>query len=372
MKQLPKAWIIIIALCFPTAVFAQLHDGVRCVQDQLAAAGFDPGPSDGRVGPRTHRALTAYQNRNGRLSSLKMDETLGNAFCRLIGLQQPALKEHWPTRSGNRPIMIFGKSIGEDVIEKMNTSVNRVYGGIDRLFDLQLAGRDVIVVANGPIELKGLLEDNVEVDLGDLQHKAEDVCGDGFSLTAAAGIVFVCVDSNDDSGPLSEQQWLDLSVAQAVMTTVQFQLTGSVRYESGQIALLNAFGPAWLSAGSARAFGHRVAFDAPEWLFRGLHYEYVQGRLPNLAELELDQTKLQRTEEVYVAGMIAAVDLVDLFGYPAIGEFYSSLGRGIGWEAAFEGAFGITVGEFYNHYNNVVRFDTKGKPIQGPLGRLHR
>lgn len=35
------------------------------IQRQLAAAGFDPGPIDGRIGARTIRAIKAFQVANG-------------------------------------------------------------------------------------------------------------------------------------------------------------------------------------------------------------------------------------------------------------------------------------------------------------------
>jgi hypothetical protein len=42
------------------------HDGVREVQSQLIALGFDPGPADGETGPATVAAAQQYnENRNG-------------------------------------------------------------------------------------------------------------------------------------------------------------------------------------------------------------------------------------------------------------------------------------------------------------------
>jgi peptidoglycan hydrolase-like protein with peptidoglycan-binding domain len=36
----------------------------RAAQDALRAQGFDPGPADGRMGPRTRAALSDYQRKN--------------------------------------------------------------------------------------------------------------------------------------------------------------------------------------------------------------------------------------------------------------------------------------------------------------------
>lgn len=57
---------------------------VRRVQDALRAAGFDPGPSDGRAGKRTLDALNAYQRSKGlpedRYLNLQSLQALGVAY----------------------------------------------------------------------------------------------------------------------------------------------------------------------------------------------------------------------------------------------------------------------------------------------------
>lgn len=57
---------------------------VRRVQDALRSAGFDPGPSDGRAGPRTLNALNAYQRSKGlpedRYLNLSTLQALGVAY----------------------------------------------------------------------------------------------------------------------------------------------------------------------------------------------------------------------------------------------------------------------------------------------------
>jgi hypothetical protein len=50
----------------PTAMTGDLpRERVRRVQERLAAAGFDPGPADGAMGPRTRAALRAFQEARG-------------------------------------------------------------------------------------------------------------------------------------------------------------------------------------------------------------------------------------------------------------------------------------------------------------------
>lgn len=47
---------------------------VRQVQERLKAAGFDPGPIDGIVGPKTRAAVIKYQTSNGLAKTGSLDE----------------------------------------------------------------------------------------------------------------------------------------------------------------------------------------------------------------------------------------------------------------------------------------------------------
>lgn len=49
---------------------------VKRVQEKLSEADFDPGPHDGKLGPRTTRALVTYQRENGLASGALTFETL--------------------------------------------------------------------------------------------------------------------------------------------------------------------------------------------------------------------------------------------------------------------------------------------------------
>lgn len=57
-------------------------DLIRRVQDALRREGFDPGPSDGRIGPNTIRALNAYQ----RSRNLPEDSYLNVETARSLGV----------------------------------------------------------------------------------------------------------------------------------------------------------------------------------------------------------------------------------------------------------------------------------------------
>ena len=53
---------------------------IRLLQAQLKAAGFDPGPSDGMLGPKTKSALQQYRTVNGSSTSQKLSSNVGLKF----------------------------------------------------------------------------------------------------------------------------------------------------------------------------------------------------------------------------------------------------------------------------------------------------
>jgi peptidoglycan hydrolase-like protein with peptidoglycan-binding domain len=53
---------------------------IRRLQAQLQAAGFDPGPSDGMLGPKTKSALQQYRTVNGSSTSQKLSSNVGLKF----------------------------------------------------------------------------------------------------------------------------------------------------------------------------------------------------------------------------------------------------------------------------------------------------
>ena len=53
---------------------------IRLLKVQLKAAGFDPGPFDGMLGPKTQSALQQYRTLNGSSTSQKLPSSLGIKF----------------------------------------------------------------------------------------------------------------------------------------------------------------------------------------------------------------------------------------------------------------------------------------------------
>jgi peptidoglycan hydrolase-like protein with peptidoglycan-binding domain len=55
-------------------------EDIRLLQIQLKAAGFDPGPFDGMLGPKTKSALQQYRTVNGTSTSRKLPSGVGIKF----------------------------------------------------------------------------------------------------------------------------------------------------------------------------------------------------------------------------------------------------------------------------------------------------
>jgi localization factor PodJL len=49
---------------------------VKTIQTLLADAGYDPGPADGRAGPKTTRAVKDYQQKSGVPATGQIDQML--------------------------------------------------------------------------------------------------------------------------------------------------------------------------------------------------------------------------------------------------------------------------------------------------------
>ena len=67
-------------------------DKVRAAQQSLKDQGFDPGPVDGRMGPKTRAAITDFQKKEGLKVSGQLDADTASRLgaTQTSGVQQPA------------------------------------------------------------------------------------------------------------------------------------------------------------------------------------------------------------------------------------------------------------------------------------------
>ena len=364
--------LLLLLTLVPGAATAQIREGMRCVQNQLAEAGFNPGPADGLVGASTRRALAEFQAETGLVMEHRFDTDLGNSLCRRIGLMRPELKAFWPSVQNRQPNIVFSDGVSKSLRARILLTVARAQTGIRNTFQIELAGRDVIVVADNPRDLRRLVAEHVKVHVVGQAAKIAEDCSSfrGISGRALPGLVYFCVPSEADRVADLDWVWGEFLFAHELVHLMQTQLGGASRVEWSLEKRLSRDGPAWLMEGIAQAYGNKFALGTPDWDYRIVNYRRLDRVFHDLAELESPNALKTRMPDVYRAGTVGAIDLVDLYGYPAIGRFYETLGHGLDWTHAFETAFGLTPQDFYHHYRNVVRFDAAGTPASGPLSTL--
>lgn len=86
MRYVRLRWVLVGVLClvlWPFILTAQGDWQIRQVQEHLKAAGFDPGPIDGILGPRTKATLRQYQAAHG----LPVTGVLDEATRKWLGVQ---------------------------------------------------------------------------------------------------------------------------------------------------------------------------------------------------------------------------------------------------------------------------------------------
>ena len=83
MRTSKLCWLLMVMLClalWPVAVTAHGDWRVAQVQELLKEAGFNPGPIDGILGPRTKGALRRYQADRGLPATGALDEATRQAL----------------------------------------------------------------------------------------------------------------------------------------------------------------------------------------------------------------------------------------------------------------------------------------------------
>jgi peptidoglycan hydrolase-like protein with peptidoglycan-binding domain len=120
MQKLLASSALALGLCLAPAVFGQGHSSVHDAQQALKDKGFDPGPVDGVMGPKTRAAIRSYQEKN----SLAADGRLGPQTLGSRGVENAApgtkmktagtnVKESYS--SGGKQIGEGSKALGSDV-----------------------------------------------------------------------------------------------------------------------------------------------------------------------------------------------------------------------------------------------------------------
>ncbi len=331
--------------------------GVTCVQEQMAAVGYDPGAVDGYPGRQTRAAISRFS-----AGQIKADLTLpvltddnGSVLCRLIGLADPRLQAHWPAQTD--PIRILaGPGVAANYEGAVFAMARETLRRFILDYDLQLAMPVRIVISEGEAEFIRMMRDNSGGNLRDLTDNASYHCNtrSGVSGVTYGDLIGICLLPGQELGRGVNLAALNTVVAHEIVHSAQRQLAGRPPRTGNFQHFVDHRGPLWLTEGSATMIAEEIVTPgAMSFGYVGhLEEELLGYGWPDLAEFELRPNGEQQTRQLYVGGAVAiggvlsptAEDLGRVFGY------YEAIGLGSDWRIAFAEQFGQTPAEFYTGF----------------------
>jgi len=119
-------------LCGGVNLVAQ-SDTIRQAQQALKDKGFDPGPIDGKYGPKTREAVLNYQKQNNIVANGR----LGGETYESLGVKRDAPGEHMDAAGseikgsyskGGKEIGQGGKDLGQDLKHGQVTDAGKDFG----------------------------------------------------------------------------------------------------------------------------------------------------------------------------------------------------------------------------------------------------
>lgn len=247
-------------------------------------------------------------------------------FRRSFGADHPDTASRLPQLADdpNEPVFVFVGDIAVDLQDELHVSLDESRDLFETQFDSRASaftayiGSDPEAIAPVYLAVRG--------------HENPDLCGD-----YAHGAIFQLITCKNR----------DLVLAHEYVHVLQNHLAESA-----------SWGPAWLTEGVA-VYGealHRAiigqGLTAGEGLELRRRWELaramLEGDVPTLSNLETVDDPAERSH--YRLGFIAADWLAQHAGAEALAGYYRRLPSSEGWEEAFEGAFDLTVDDFYTEF----------------------
>jgi len=347
------AWLVVFAFVAGPAMAE--HSAVTCVQSQLRAAGFDPGPVDGYPGRRTRLAAIAFSEARGKLNLPALTEENGTVLCRLIGEAEPELRAYWPATQG---AVIL--DVAPDVRANVETAIRAMADETLRRFatdyDVRLAMPMRIVVAEGEAEFARMMDEISDGNLRNLEERAAEHCNDdtGVSGVTYGTLIGICLVPGQELGRGVILDSLNNVVAHELVHSAQRQLTGRAPRGGSFQDFVDHRGPLWLTEGTATMVAEVQSTPdayANEFL-QALENELSAIGWPDLARHELRPENDLETDRLYAGGTLAVARLLS----PApedltrVFRFYEAIGRGLDWRSAFADQFGQTPAAAYRAF----------------------
>jgi hypothetical protein len=327
---------------------------VTCVQEQLAAAGFDPGGIDGQIGANTRAALSGIAEGATGLPKRRLDLDSAIVWCRFLGLHDPALKKFWPSSSGAMRY-VLGDSIKQPYLPQLLGAAEAARQSLVDITETELADKITVLAASSSVELLAVFDrhtNGASVSRA-LRSMTESSCTsvDGVGGFALPALVAICRDGETYFQGAEGAEIVTHVIAHEFFHAFQYQLIGGPLFNVSERQRLSMEGPLWLIEGSAQLFSG-LTLGLSEQGFLDWARRHEPANNPGLERMESRSARESHLEEVYRFGSIAAGELAVLNGFSAFTDFYEDLGANGDWPAAFERAFDVTPQEFYAAFSN--------------------
>lgn len=348
--------IRLVLMCLILAVpnWAAARDAaLACVQGQLRALGYDPGPADGFWGQRTQSGAAAFAASAGADMGLP-DLTPHNSsvLCRQIGLLDEGMRRFWPV-SGRAAFDVSPRGLEPGAARDLAALTQVMFERYDARFDLQLAEPVKVLVGKTQADLRSLWQGALGARYSPAGFDTiyQQSCGEADQIGGftSGSVVALCLPDGRVPREARRMWLLQTTLAHELYHAVQRQLVGGPRPDQARDTV-NYAGPEWLIEGSATYFSLRATL--PEALMEA-SYGRLAARVATRADLAVLEPHLARATQrtaLYDQGAYAAYLLARGDNGRALMRYYELVGLGQDWQDAFALAFGVPVGQFYADY----------------------
>jgi hypothetical protein len=363
--MLRQILIVMVCLCLSGTRCMANDVHVTCVQAQLSAMGFDPGPVDGQSGPRTRAALRVFVDEQvseaarARFAALpEFSARAAVGWCREIGLGVPDAAALMP--SSRPPELFIGPAVHPDLASHLMVAFRDAEDFLYRRYGVQVASQVKILAATEPEAWHRQVDKAGTMRLqgwADVRARARRDCETEFGLGASAsrdGLSFCGTTLALSEPALADLYRMVLSVTMAheIVHNVQreFSYDKVPRWVRNPDGVRPRMGPAWMVEGSAQVIEQAFMEDSFGRLMPGLHVMRQQAAASDLTLRQIRLAGEVRTAEAYDVSAYAVAMLVERYGEETLFRYWRAVGETDNWFIAFEQIFGMTVQDFEGLY----------------------
>jgi len=335
------------------------NENVLCLQNQLAAAGYDPGGIDGHVRPGTYDAFDSYADARRLPGSRRLSPGTALSLCRLIGLDDTAMQRFWPVSAGTLR-MVFEPGLSPALQTFVEERLPTIHQQAAQRLGVTLAGTDTVIVGTSRRALNALLDEHLPegIVFENADAALDEQCTrrsrlGGFTVGGTA--VFCLPAQATLDGSVDRTDLIDL-IAHEVVHLVVRQIMPAPPGDSTDPERVALTGPLWLHEGHAVVHADSISHHTtPRDLRRSLLRHFAGRPLPDLRQLETRAALVRARGDVYRAGAIAVSLLIDAHGEETLGALYEAMARDVPFDAAFAQSFGYPLATFYDGYAALAR-----------------